>query len=187
MVAFTPNRGYPYSQPTDPNDIPGAIQDLAEAIDLDMQALDNTIIRRPFAKVSSRSTTRQVFPADQATECTFDFVDADTAAISNLTNFPTRLTPTSPGLWLLWGAIETPDSQSRTRDLFLRVNGADLTRQNFHVNDPTGGQMTMSITGMWVMNGTTDYFTMTFEPDRGLDDYKIHNKQMACFRLTDQF
>lgn len=185
MAGTTPNRGYPYPTSGDPGDVPAAIQALAEAIDVDMQNLDDSIVRRPIAMVSSRSTKAQVFPADQVTDATFDFVHVDTAGISNLTQLPTRLTPTSAGLWLVWGAIENPVLQSRTRDMFLRVNGGDLTRQEVHINDPTGSPMMQTTAGMAFMNGTTDYFTMTFEPDGGLDDYKIKIKRMGCFRLTN--
>jgi hypothetical protein len=186
MVAFTPNRGYPYSQGSDPADAAGAIQALAEAIDVDMQNLDDSIIRRPFAAVRSVSAEKQVFPSETLTEATYDFVEADTAGISNLTNFPTRLTPTSAGFWLVWGAIEVPLAQSRTKDVFLRKNGVDITRYEQHINDPTGtgGQM-MTLAAMAFMNGTTDYFTMTFEPDQASSDYKIGNKRLAAFRLTN--
>lgn len=185
MPAFTPNRGYPYSLPADPNDVAGALQDLAEAIDLDMQLLSDSIIQPPFAKVSSKSTTKQIFPADEVTECTFDFVDVDTASISSLSTQPTRLTPTSVGFWLVWGLIEVPIAQSRTRDVFLRMNGTDITRYEFHINDPTGsGGQNMTLAAMAFMDGVDDYFTMTFEPDQGLEEYKIGNKQMACLRLT---
>lgn len=186
MVAFTPNRGYPYSEPTDPATIGAALQALAEAIDLDMQNLDELIARRPFAMVRSVSATKQIFPSEAITEATYDFVEADTAGISNLTNFPTRLTPTSAGFWVVWGAIEVPLAQSRTKDLFLRSNGVDISRYEQHINDPTGsgGQM-MTIAAMTFMDGIDDYFTMTFTPDQASENYNIGNKRLACFRLTD--
>jgi hypothetical protein len=183
MVANTPNRGYPYPTSGDPGRVPEAIQALAEAIDLDMQNLDDSILRRPIAMVSYRSTTAQVFPADVVTEATYDFVHIDTAGISNLAAFPTRLTPTSPGLWFCWASIEGPGSFMRTKDQFVRVNGGDLNRQSFHVN-PTPGTTMLSTCGMALMNGTTDYFTQTFEPDLASDDFKIKVKRLGCFRLT---
>lgn len=186
MVAFTPNRAYPYSQPTDPADVPAALQALAEAVDADMQAVINSVVTRPFAKVSSQSPTKQLFPSDVVTECTFDYVDADTAGISNLSNYPTRLTPSSPGFWVVWGTVEVPTTAgSRTKDVFLRVNGVDITRYEQHLGDPTGSAPNrMSLGAMSFMNGTTDYFTMTFTPDQAVTDHKIGNKQMACFRVT---
>lgn len=185
MVAFTPNRGYPYSTTGDPADIPAALQSLAEALDVDMQDLDDAIVRRPIAVVASSTSTRQVFPADQTTEATFDFVHVDTDGISNLSVFPTRLTPTAPGLWMVWGEIETPPSQADTKSMLLRVNGADLTAQDTHINSGAAGGLMQSTGAIALMNGTTDYFTMTFRPVAGLDDFRIRIKRMGCVRLTN--
>lgn len=55
MPALTPNRSYPYSVPTDNNDVAGAIQALAEAVDTDVQALQSLVGPRPMARV--RGTT----------------------------------------------------------------------------------------------------------------------------------
>lgn len=186
MVAFTPNRGYPYSQPTDPFDVPGALQAFAEAVDLDMQLLDDSIIQRPLAVVSYRSSSNQVFPADVATECEFDFVDIDTDAISNLSVEPTRLTPTSAGLWGVWGAFEVPVSQASLHDVTVRVNGSDLVRSGMHINNSIGESAQMqALVGMSFMDGVDDYFTMTFSPTGGLEDFRTKNIQFSCFRLTN--
>lgn len=186
MVAFTPNRAYPYSTPTDPADIPAALQALAESVDLDMQDLNNTLTRRPFCKVRSDTSVRQVFPADTVnTELEFDFVEFDSAGISNLSVEPTRLTPTSPGFWMVWAAIEAPLAPVDLKDFVLRFNGGDLTRYGQTTNTPTiaVGQM-MTMAAMAFMDGVNDYFTATFNPTVAFQDFKIRNKQMACFRLT---
>jgi hypothetical protein len=82
--------------------------------------------------------------------------------------------------------IEVPTAAgSRTKDVFLRVNGADITRYEQHLGDPTSSVPNrMSLGAMSFMNGTTDYFTMTFNPDQAVSDHKIGNKHMACFRMT---
>lgn len=184
MVANTPNRGYPYPTSGDPGRVAAAIQAFAEAVDTDMQNLDDSILRRPIAMVSYRSTTPQIFPADVVTDATYDFVHVDTAGISNLAAFPTRLTPTSPGLWMCWGSIEGPASVMRSKDQFIRVNGGDLNRQSFHVNSIVGTTM-LSTCGMAFMDGVDDYFTMSFEPDQASDDFRIKVKRLGCFRLTN--
>lgn len=185
MVAFTPNRAYPYSTPTDPADIAGAIQALAESIDLDVQDMFDTLTRRPFCKVRSDTSVRQVFPADQTTELQFDFVEIDTAGVSNLSVEPTRLTPTSAGFWFVWTAIEAPLGVMDLRNFFLRVNGGDLTRYGQQSSGPAVavGQM-MTMGAMAFMDGVNDYFTATFNPQGFSADAKIRNKQMACFQLT---
>lgn len=184
MPAFTVNRGYPYSVPGDPADIPQAIEDLARAIDLDVQALADSVIQRPLAKVSAKSTVKQVFPADQVTELTFDFLDYDNADIADLSTRPTRLTPTSPGVWMVWVTIEVPSYPTRSHDLIVRVNGADVNRSTQHLNNPTGGSQMMTAAALSFMDGVDDYFTATFQPDQGTQDPKIGNKSMAAFRLT---
>lgn len=184
MPGTTPNRGYPYPTSGDVGDVPAAIQALAEAVDVDMQNLDNAIVRRPIAMVSYRSTTPQVFPADVVTEATYDFVHVDTAGISNLAAFPTRLTPTSAGLWCVWGEIETPAAAVRLKDVFLRFNGGDLSRSGFHTSSAAGTTM-ISQTAMAFCDGVDDYFTMTFEPDQAFDDFRIKVKRLGCFRLTN--
>lgn len=184
MAGTTPNRLYPYPTSGDPFDVPGDLQRLAEAIDLDMQDLDDALVQRPMAVVSYQGTA-QLFPADVTTQATFNFVHVDTAGISNLGVQPTRLTPTSPGLWCVWGAMLIPDLQATVQDTFLRVNGGDLQRASLHSNPISPGHMATAC-AMAYMDGVDDYFTMTFLPDAAVfaDDYRISIKRMGCFRLT---
>lgn len=184
MAGTTPNRGYPYPTSGDSGNVPAAIQALAEAVDLDMQNLDDSIVRRPIAVVSSRTSTPQVFPADVVTEAAFDFVHIDTAGITDLAAFPTRLTPSSAGLWCFWAAIETPATPLRLKDMFLRVNGGDLSRQGFHINATPNTTM-ITNAAMAFMDGIDDYFSVSYEPDQAFDDVRIRVKRMGCFRLTN--
>lgn len=185
MVAFTANRNYPYSQPTDPADVPQAIEDLANAIDLDMAAVTATVLTRRTARVRGlASAGRQFFPPSVATECTFDFIDVDNAGIVDLGSHNTRLTPTSAGLWAVWGAIEVPNAFAWGDELGLRKNGAEITRFTPHDDDYGGNSVMRTIAGMAPMNGTTDYFTFTFNPISAGDEYRISNKHFGCFRLT---
>lgn len=184
MVAFTPNRNYPYSQATDPADIPQAIEDLANAIDLDVQARYDSVLPRRSARVRNLSTTRQFFPATTQTELTFDFIDYDNAAIVDLGAEPTRLTPTSAGLWAFWGALEVPNSFANGYELMIRKNGGELTRYTPHDSDPIGETVMRTISSVGTANGTTDYFTMTFNPIGATSEFRISNKHFGCFKLT---
>lgn len=184
MVAYTPNRTYPYSTATDPADVPAAIQALAEAVDDDMVALYSEVTQRPAAMVSKASGNAQNFPDNVLTECEFDFVDIDTAAISDLTVQPTRLTPTSAGFWIVSGAVEMPQA-AFVFDVYLRQNGNDLVRYSQPATDPgssAGAMMTLSH-GCY-MNGTTDYFTMTVQPRHAFDQFTTDNFRMSCVRIT---
>lgn len=185
MPGTTPNRGYPYPVNADsPFDMPQAVENLARAFDLDMQDLDDSILRRPAAKVSNRLATPQTFHADVIAECTFNFTEFDSDSIADLTNFPTRLTPTSSGLWLCVGQIVMGTAQAGARDLYVAANGIALDRQNFHSNANTGS-FQITVGSMSFMDGVDDYFTLLFEADRGLEDFEVSQKSMACFRLNN--
>lgn len=182
MAGTTPNRLYPYPTSTDAFDVPGDIERLARAVDTDVQLLDDSIIQRPFAKVSWRSAANQSFVPDQATECQFDYVDFDPRGIWSPTR-PTRLVPDSPGLWGVWGAFEAPASFVNVQDLFLRANGADLIRSGQNANGSTATLM-ITLFGLAFMDGIDDYFTMTYQPLGGSSTFRSRHMSLACFRLT---
>lgn len=184
MVAFTPNRNYPYSQAGDPADVAGDIERLAEAIDPDVQARYDSVLPRRLARVRSLNAVRQFFPASVSTDCTFDFIDVDNAGIVDLGAFPTRLTPTSPGLWAIWAAIEVPNAFANVYEFMIRKNGVELTRSAPHDVDPGNQTVMRSVTGMTTANGTTDYFTVSFNPVSATTEFRISNKHFSCFRLT---
>lgn len=185
MVAFTPNRTYPYSQVTDPARVGDDIESLARAIDLDMTAVMTTVLPRRLARVRNLSTVKQFFPASVQTELTFDFVDVDNAGIVDLADQPTRLTPTSAGLWCVWGSIEVPNAVANGDEFMVRRNGVELTRYTPHDDDYGGETVMRTIATVGTANGTTDYFTLTFNPIAAAAEYRISNKHFACFRLTN--
>lgn len=185
MVAFTANRNYPYAQTTDDADVAGDIEALARAIDLDMAAVLATVLPRRMARVRNLSTVKQFFPATTATELTFDFLDVDNAGIVDLANQPTRLTPTSAGLWFFWGSIEVPNAFALGDELMIRKNGSEVTRYTPHDDDPLGETVMRTISTVAPANGTTDYFTMTLNPIGATSEFRISNKHFACFRLTN--
>lgn len=185
MTAFTANRNYPYSQTTDPARVGDDIEALARAIDLDMTAVMAQVLPRRTARVRNLSTVKQFFPASTQTELTFDFVDVDNAGIVDLANQPTRLTPTSAGLWCFWGAIEVPNAFANGDEFMVRKNGLELTRYTPHDDDPANETVMRTISSVGTANGTTDYFTLTFNPIAAGDEYRISNKHFGCFRLTN--
>lgn len=186
MVAFTANRGYPYSTNADPADIPAAIESLARAGDTDMQALSDSIIQRPMARVSAQSTTPQIFPSTTDTLAEFDFVDVDNASISNLTAFNTRLTPTSAGFWAAYAFIDTPAGDADLMSFGLRVNGTLIARQGNHESGASTVTVTrLNVAGGSFMDGVDDYFSVTLNPAGSSTDVKVFQRGLACFRLTN--
>lgn len=164
MPAFTP-RGYPYSLPGDPADVPGAIQDLAEAIDPDVQARADSIGPRAVFRLSS--TTIAIFPLPVPGTLTypmpFDVIDTQVGApLAPFNGATARITPRLPGFWWFQGSITFPFAGSANRDLFgvtLRQNGnVTLGRQSSHISIPAAdGSKNLTCTAGTYFNGTTDY------------------------------
>lgn len=184
MTGFTPNRSYPYPQNSDPADVPFYLQALAEAVCADMTTLSGNLRQRDLVKVSARSAVPQLFPADQVTAATYDFVDIDTdGAAVRLTQQPTRITPTRAGIYVVVGTIVIPANQSNLHDLSIRQSGTTfLDRQLFTNNFGLSSFQQIGVSSLATsVNGTTDYFEMTFEPDGILDDYNITIKTLSSF------
>lgn len=97
MVAFTPNRNYPYSTAGDPADVPQALQDFAEAVDDDLETRDAVIRTRPYAKLRGAGTV--TFPVNVQTPIPFEIEDFDTDSMADLTVSRTLLTVRTAGLY----------------------------------------------------------------------------------------
>jgi hypothetical protein len=167
MPATTP-RGYPYSLPADPADVPQAIEDLAEAIDPDVQARADSVSPREVFRLSSTTivsfsstflfTSNQVMP--------FDVVDANVGGgIAAFSTPTTRIVPRLPGFWWFQGSITFPRASASNRDLYgvtLRQNGTvTLGRAATHIRPPAGdGSNNITCTAGTYFNGTTDYLEL---------------------------
>jgi len=131
MPANTANRGYPYSIPADPADVPTAIQSLAESIDADLFTLDTAVAPRKFCQVTGNAF-QGVGPGEVAT-LQFDFVDYDNDQMANLGVAPGQIVPTTPGTYWIYTEVLCPAQFSPTtdpvQDFTLRANGADVSRR----------------------------------------------------------
>lgn len=164
MPAFTP-RGYPYSLPADPANVPQAIEDLAEAIDPDVQARADSVGPRAVFRLSS--TTIVSFSSTNPFTITqsmpFDVLDAQVGSPIATPNGPTtRITPLLPGFWWFQGSITFPLNSSAPRDVYgvtLRQNGnVTLSRGASHISIPLPeGAKNLTCTAGTYFNGTTDY------------------------------
>lgn len=135
MTAFTPNRGYPYPQSTDPADAPAQLQALAEAIDDDLESIETLLGTKPFGMASSN--TPQILAAPSTTyTVVYDFQEIDTDDMVNLSSTPGGITINTQGLYWVYSSIEWP---SRTKsgtgvadiqyDMFIRQSGVDRARR----------------------------------------------------------
>lgn len=164
MPSFTP-RGYPYSDPTDPADVPQAIEDLAEAIDPDVQARADSISPREMFHLTS--TTVVAFPSGApftvSAAMPFDVVDANVGGSIAPFSTPTeRIVPLLPGFWWFQGSVTFPRASAANRDLYgvaLRQNSSvTLGRSASHIRPPAAdGSNNIACASGAYFNGTTDY------------------------------
>lgn len=164
MPATTP-RGYPYSLPGDPADVPQAIQDLAEAIDPDVQARADSVGPREVFRLSSTTIVpfSSTNPFTVTNPMPFDVVDANVGgAIAAFSTPTTRIVPRLPGFWWFQGSITFPRASAANRDLYgvtVRQNSSvTLARSGTHIRPPAAdGSNNLTCTGGTYFNGTTDY------------------------------
>jgi hypothetical protein len=194
MPAFTP-RGYPYSLPADPVDIPQDIEDLATAIDLDVEAVANTITARPMFRLTG--TTPISFPLNIAAiedlSMFFDRVDANVGgALTPLSGPTRRIIPALPGFWWVQCTITIPRAGSTNLDAIgasLQTPTETLVRHNTHIPPPASdGSNNLVVTSGVFMNGTTDYFELIASINRTvltLGSFTIDRRYMLAFRMTE--
>lgn len=148
MPANTVNRGYPYSIPTDNNDVPGALQALAEAVEADLQALAGSVpsLVRPIARM--RGTTPVTLNSAQTfRDMPFDAFDFNLGGAlpptaANGTNIV--FTPQLAGFWFAIGTVTYQTTGSSTLNAIgLRMMGGPnggssgpLADQGTHVQPP---------------------------------------------------
>jgi hypothetical protein len=99
MPGLTVNRGYPYSVPTDPADVAGAIQDLAEAVDADLQTLQALVGPRPMARVRGVTPVTLAGATADFADLPLELVDFTVGgAVAPLTGSNVQVL--LPGMWL---------------------------------------------------------------------------------------
>jgi hypothetical protein len=114
MPANTP-RGYTYPLYTDPADFPSQIQDFAQDVDTDVQALVNQTtggLNRASARVSA--TANQSIPVGVATYVTWAVEEYDNAAMANLGVNNDRLTFTETGIYLVHAEVNFASNGNAT-------------------------------------------------------------------------
>ncbi|MZE53828.1 hypothetical protein GTY86_35505 [Streptomyces sp. SID5770] len=116
-MPLTPNQGYPYPAPADPNDVPGVLQALAESIDTNLAVQAGRV--RPRAMAQFLGTVNNVIPGTalqgsltwQLTDfntVAYDPVQqADTPAVRPFTDAATTaLRVQHAGFWFIYGTVQ---------------------------------------------------------------------------------
>lgn len=214
MPAFTVNRGYPYSLPADPANVPAALQSLAEAIDDDVCALQNGLTGRPVARFrgtgayASTSTSRP-FVNSPATpyddRIPFDTTDFNTAnVIMTSPDVGQRLIfPDDPGFYFALATVYVPTNTTAgatVNFLGLQIRRGDFTNPTSLLTAPRLGGCShnvpvdandrnvrvMSLSVGCFMNGTTDAFSVEFRADTTPDtaSYVIGERTITILKMT---
>lgn len=196
MPANTPNRGYPYSIPADNNDVAGAIQALAEAIDTDLATFSPLIQPRRAFRVS-RTTSVSFGTTATARDIFWNSVDFNIGNAAQVSSgaLGFRVVPLHPGYWFGVGEISfstVPGVAPAFTYADLEINTNNIRRGRTSdddiTTDTTNPQtVTLPVGGGYLMNGTTDYFNMASNIERVTAGANVEffNASMTLYQLTE--
>jgi len=193
----TTTRGYPYSLPADPADIPGALEAFASAVDTDVQARADSVHARPMFRLSSTSNV-VYYPYivfTQARVLPFETQDAMVGdAIAPVSGSLSRVTPLLPGYWFFHASMSYPRSGATSMDLIgvsIQTASATLARNSTHVAPPqSDGANNIAVSAGTYMNGTTDYIQVVGTAHSassvvGVPSLIVRRRYLLGIRMTD--
>lgn len=210
MPAFTVNRGYPYPLGSDPADVPGALQSLAEAIDDDVCAFQDTIANRPAARFVGTGPFASVSPTHPVNSPPTPYTDripfnvevfntANIVMMSEAVGYR-LIWPQDPGFYFAVVTVSIPQlTLAATTDyLGLQVRRGDGTNPTSLVPAPrlagtsnpvgSGPQGRILSLGLGVfMNGTTDAFSVEFRAatNPAVSEYVIGDRSITILKMTE--
>lgn len=204
MPGSTVNRGYPYPLPADPTDIPGDLQDLAEAVDADLCDLTASIPVRPALRIRGTNAVvaNTFLPLNTGEEMEFDIEDFNTGIPYLVTSgsvvnegFFWSISPQLPGFYHLIGTIAIPRPTTGTSRNMLAVaaqkNSIFIARNSNHLQpSASDGIRTGSVRTGIHMNGTTDTLQLKFSSSvaaGGLDQYTVTERTLTLVRMSPTY
>lgn len=137
MPGTTPNRGYPFPLYTDPQNFPSDIEDLALAVDADVEALDNAIAagyNRDTVRVSGPVGGTQAIPTGAGgARVTYSTEVYDNAGMANLGVTNDRITFSQVGLYLVTAHVRFAPGPSATFGIFgiLLATGSSVLQNAY--------------------------------------------------------
>lgn len=179
-MGATANRLYPYPDPGDPADMPGALQALAEAVDIDVQALVNSMTPVPLCVVSGDDAQTTV--PGFAGNLSYDTVNFDSDNIADLGSDNAGVTPPTAGLYFVHGSARVPDVTTRL-NMILRVgpgSGTDFGRMLHQGNAPATPRLV--VFGLASLSGT-DRVRVSFEQNTGAVQ-SIFSKRLVVYKVA---
>ena len=167
-MGVTPNRNYPWPNPADPTKVPKVLEDLALAIDTDVQSQYDRIVTRSVAKawrVSSPTFITNWVPGTGWFILLDDGFQINTNSAVEVSD--TRLIPREPGFWLFtaslsWPVVSLTTPYPQGRHVEVWANGTTmLGRDSFNDDIPVPDVSTETVAvGGRFMNGTTDFIQL---------------------------
>lgn len=192
MPANTVNRSYPYSIPADPADVPQAMEDFANAVDVDVQSQWDRLTRRPVAK--AWSTTPQTFQiittGAPSRTVRFDNFQVNTDNFATLSGG--RVTPSLPGFYFViasvsFGKPSGAVTPTHIATVIVANNTSVVSRSGLNGNTLTADNTSEIVAaGGRFMNGTSDFFTTVFElvAPATVPIYTVYTRSLTLIRMT---
>lgn len=193
MPANTP-RGYPYSLPADPADVPEAIQALAEAVDTDAQDVADLVRPREGFHLAGlepiRISTANLFTTSRAIP--FNVVNFDVGNTAPELGPVTQVVPQHPGFYWIEGSITIPREGATAFDLIavsLQTATETLARSSVHIPPPASdGLNNLEVQTGAFFNGTTDYVELMCTTHVGtfaLGSMRLRAGYLSMTRMTE--
>lgn len=205
----TPFRAYPYPAPTDPNDVAGDLQAIAEAIDADVCELTNGIVGRPVARVRGTGTfmSQSASGIGGATinRVPFDTVDFDPFGLlefQDMTINNRLIRVTQPGYYFALATVQVPTftaagvvvnynrfqirEGNSSNPLTVGVRKAGQSG-NIPVNNDDSNVRLYSVAAGNHFNGTTDSFSIEFQAitTPNVAEFPINERTLTVLRMTE--
>jgi len=86
-----------------------------------------------------------------------DTEDFDTDGMHDTVTNNSRITPTTAGIYLFTATVQFPSVAGGTRQVAISINRSTVVAQVDGPPEASGFQTSISVSGAWSMNGTTDY------------------------------
>lgn len=194
MPGFTPNRNYPYPLPTDPTNVPGDIEALAEAWNDDLTAIGDDTTDRPIFRVFS--STRYDLPVVFFSTFVLPFESIDlnvggaftpTAGASQ-----TSITPLLPGFWYLTATVSyarpalTPSPNFDEFGISIQSGATVFAKRNTHSEPVFGENRGLAVgTGVFLDGATPIQAVFTANRTTTIGTYPVYNRSFTGFRMTE--
>jgi hypothetical protein len=201
MPAFTPNQLYPYSIPADPADVPGALQDLAEAVDTSLAGYEQ--LARGRAMAQFLGTVNNTIPGT-ALRGTFtwqltDFntpavgMTGDVLAVEPFTDAATTaLKVQHDGFWFIFATVQ---ARSVPASANIDELGVEILKNNSSVTNCRSGTHDVTLTaeptftidasvGLPLVAGDTISFRGLVRRISGASSVTFGRRSITLLRMT---